>query len=320
MNLSIALCTYNATAYLSEQLASIAAQTRLPDELVVCDDCSGDATAAAVRQFAARAPFEVRLEVNDRNLGTAANFAKAAGLCRGRFIALCDQDDVWMPHKLQLLHDALVRHPRAGFAFSNARIVDRHRRPLGYNLWEAIRFPRSEQRRMNRGQAASVLLHRNVVTGATMAFRADYRDLLLPVAHGWLHDGWFALLLAAVADCVAVPEPLIEYRQHPGQQVGARKETLFQQFLRARSFGQEKYESIAANYAAARDRLAQCPMPLRDPGLLPAIERKVKHYGARTRMREEGTWRLPLILRELVWHHYTRFSTGWKSFAQDLLL
>lgn len=320
MSVSIALCTYNAAAYLAEQLESIAAQSCPPDELVVCDDRSSDATPAILQRFAASAPFRVRLEVNDCNLGSAANFAKAVALCRGDLIALADQDDFWMPHKLERLSAALAAAPRAGFAMSDAVVVDRNRRPLGYRLWQAIRFSRADQWRMNHGQAATVLLHRNVVTGATMIFRAALREMLLPVPDGWVHDGWFALLLSAVADCVAIAEPLIEYRQHPTQQIGAMRENLYQQYLRSRKQPSDRYEAIAANYAAAGARLAQFRDRLPDSDLLVAIDWKVSHYQARARMRAQHAWRLPIILRELSRRHYTRFSMGWKSLAQDLFL
>ncbi len=98
--ISVAICTYNGEKYLSEQLASIAAQTRLPDEMVVCDDCSSDATPDLVEEFARSAPFPVRFFRNPINLRSTKNFEHAIALCDGDFIALCDQDDIWLPEKL----------------------------------------------------------------------------------------------------------------------------------------------------------------------------------------------------------------------------
>ena len=71
------MCTYNGGRFLEEQLLSIAGQTRLPFELVVCDDHSTDATCKIVQAFAASAPFPVRLYVNERNLGSTKNFEHA---------------------------------------------------------------------------------------------------------------------------------------------------------------------------------------------------------------------------------------------------
>src|SRR4029077_8380451 len=112
--LSIAMCTYNGARFLPEQLESIAAQTRLPDELVVCDDGSADESAEIVRNFGKNAPFPVRLELNEKNLGATKNFEKAIGLCQGDLISLADQDDVWKPQKLSKLWLVFQENPGAG--------------------------------------------------------------------------------------------------------------------------------------------------------------------------------------------------------------
>lgn len=319
-SVSVAMATWCGAAYLAEQLASIAAQSRLPDELVVCDDRSTDETAAIVRRFAATAPFEVRLEINDRQLGVADNFSRAVSLCHGDWVLLADQDDVWMPHKVEALLEAVTSRPEIGLAFSDAVLVDEARTPLGDRLWSSLGFSRAEQRQVNAGQALRVLLKRNVVTGATAIFRRAWRDLLFPVAPGWVHDGWFALLIAAVADCVAVPEPLIEYRQHARQQIGARRRSLYQQYLRAKQMGPGRFDAVADSYAAARDRLFLFRDRLRDGRLIEQLEEKVRHFRVRSQIHNSRVWRLPLVVHELAACHYLRYSSGWRSLAQDLLL
>jgi len=320
MDVSVAMGTYQGAAYLAEQLASIAAQTRLPGELVVSDDGSADDTAAIVRRFAADAPFPVRLEISSQNVGVRENFARAVGLCRGRCIVLADQDDVWMPDRIRILAQALAGDPHAGFAFSDAELVDSARRPLGRRLWESIRFGRHEQRRVARARPFDVLLRHNVVTGATMAFRAEYRDLVLPIPAGWVHDGWFALLISAVARCVAIPEPLVEYRQHSGQQIGARRRTLREDYLRVKARTAADFQAIAEAYAAARSRLLGSGRALGDGRTIARLDGKIEHFRAKARMRTRRAWRLPLVLRELAACHYLRYSTGWRSLAQDLFL
>src|ERR1700721_581226 len=113
MNLSIALCTYNGERFLPEQLRSIGEQSRLPDELVGCDDASTDRTLGIIEDFARQAPFPVRIEVNAANSGSTPNFAKAIGMCKGDSIVLADQDDVWVPSKLAALETALTFNPEA---------------------------------------------------------------------------------------------------------------------------------------------------------------------------------------------------------------
>ena len=74
--ISVALCTYNGERFLWEQLESLARQTQLPDELVVCDDCSTDHTVDLVHKFALTAPFKVRVFVNEQQAGVTKNFEK----------------------------------------------------------------------------------------------------------------------------------------------------------------------------------------------------------------------------------------------------
>jgi len=320
MNISVAMCTFNGARHLTEQLESIAAQSRLPEELVVCDDQSADATVNIVRQFAARAPFEVQLCQNDGRLGAAANFAKAIGLCRGRLILLADQDDVWLPEKVHRIDCALSETPAAAFAMSDAALVDPERRPLRCRLWKMLRFSPRLQRQASRGRAFDVLLRRNVVTGATLAFRAEYRELLLPIPPGWVHDAWIGLLLSAVARCALIPQPLIEYRQHASQQIGENRSSFYQQYLRGRRQTGPVLETIADNYAAAQKRLMQFQDRLPDAAVLAALQAKVDHYRAKVSMRRASACRLPIIARELLRRHYSRYSQGWRSLAQDLFL
>src|SRR6266550_1879624 len=130
------MCTYNGSLYLREQLDSIMRQTRLPDELVICDDCSVDETRQIIEDFASVAPFPVHLHVNEQNLGSTKNFEKAISLCEGDAIALADQDDVWNPFKLDRIETVLNSSPKVGLVFSDAEVVDEKLKPLGYNLWQ----------------------------------------------------------------------------------------------------------------------------------------------------------------------------------------
>lgn len=319
LHISVALCTYNGHAYLAEQLASIAAQARLPDELIVCDDRSNDDTPRLLADFAACARFPVRVVVNSENLGSTANFAKAISLCQGDIIALSDQDDVWLPHKLDTVERHFHRNPDSGFVFSDATMVDQNRAPLGYTLWEAVAFGAAAQQQVAEGHAFEYLLRRYMVTGATLAFRSEYRDVLLPIPGTWVHDGWIALVISAFAPPSLIAEPLIEYRQHARQQIGEQRRGLYGQYLLARSMGLAYFRREFEAYFAAYERLSTATQPAVAPEKLAALHRKAEHCRQRLRMREETRLRrLPRIAGELP--RYGRYSLGWKSLAQDLFL
>src|SRR6478672_9070821 len=139
MTVSVALCTFNGAAHLPDQLGSIAAQRRLPDELVVRDDASSDGTCGVIRAFAARVPFPVRFEVNAHRLGSTRNFDRAIAACSGEIIALCDQDDIWRDDKLRLL-ERRFQDDSIGLVFSDADIVDAALIPAGERLWPSVGF------------------------------------------------------------------------------------------------------------------------------------------------------------------------------------
>ncbi len=130
MKISVAMCTFNGAQYLGEQLASLLAQIRLPDELIICDDGSRDNTCDILRAFAGKVPFEIHIHVNETTLGSTKNFEKIISLCSGDIIALSDQDDVWYPQKLSLIEQAFLQNPQMGGVFTNAEIVDQNLEPL----------------------------------------------------------------------------------------------------------------------------------------------------------------------------------------------
>ena len=218
MQISVALATYNGERYLQELLDSIAKQTRLPDELIAYDDASSDQTMAILEKFSRSVPFSVHIEQNPQNVGSTRNFEKAIRNCSGDVIALCDQDDYWRPEKLALIEETLEANPEKGLVFSDAGLVDDHLHSLNKTMWEHIGLVASLQARIQTPEAFSMLLKRRYVTGATMAFRASFRDGVLPISPHWVHDGWISINIAAHSTFALIPRPLIQYRQHAANQ------------------------------------------------------------------------------------------------------
>src|SRR5262249_14870055 len=185
-------------------------------------------------------------------------------------------------------------------------------------LWDALRFGRHERRRFADGAAFELLLRRYRVTGATMAFRTRFKDLVLPMPYQWIHDAWVALLISAVASGLPIGEVLLKYRQHTGQQIGEKKRGLYAQYRVARTISQSSYRAVAERYAQARERLQSLPGVAADR--IDRLAAKIEHFQRRTRMRDPGAWRLPAILGEAWQGNYAHYSYGWKSIAQDLFL
>jgi glycosyltransferase involved in cell wall biosynthesis len=222
--ISVALCTYNGSRFLREQLDSIARQTFLPSEIVVCDDRSTDDTLATLEQFRSTAPFPVRIVQNAERLGSTRNFEQAIRLATGEFIALCDQDDRWLPAKLQRMHDALKADPFLGGVFSDAYLIDQDSHRIGTCLFEKHKFGSEKQRTFLSNPAGTLLKH-PIVTGSTLVFRAQALRYSLPIPESWVHDGWLAWMISLHSRMALIPEPLIEYRVHAGQQLGVGNST-----------------------------------------------------------------------------------------------
>ncbi|MBI5288433.1 MAG: glycosyltransferase, partial [Chloroflexi bacterium] len=212
--ISVALCTHNGERYLRAQLESIAAQSLLPAEVVACDDGSTDRTVDILESFAGEAPFPVRVARNARRFGPAKNYEQAIGRCSGDFIALADQDDMWLPAKLQRLTDAIEREG-AAYAFSDARLIDADGRVVAGKTLLARRFaPARIERAFRDHRELDLLLKRDFIYGTTLMFRSEYRELVLPIGAAWSHDTWIVNVLALMGYSgapVPYPERVLAY-------------------------------------------------------------------------------------------------------------
>jgi glycosyltransferase involved in cell wall biosynthesis len=324
---SVAMCTFNGARYLPQQLESIAAQTRPPGELVVCDDRSTDDTPRVLEEFARRAPFPVRVEVNEGNLGSTRNFAKAVGLCRRELIALSDQDDVWAPEKLERVGRVFDARAGVGLVFTDAELVDEELRPLGHRLWERVAFDEAARRLVRTGRALDVLLPGWTATGATMAFRAAFVPLVLDIPDDlpMIHDGWIALVVAAVAEVAYLDEPLIRYRQHPRQQVGAPEKAggpappAGLSDIRGALGRRNSYAELIRIAERVRGRLLERRGQFADAGALGRLDARLRHLRSRESLPEGRLARLPGILGELLSRRYSLYSNGLYSAVKDFL-
>jgi glycosyltransferase involved in cell wall biosynthesis len=219
-SISVAMCSYNMAAFIEEQLASLVRQTRLPDELIVCDDASIDGTLDIVRAFAARAPFDVRIVRNESRLGCNKNFEQAISLCGGDVIFLCDHDDVWREQKIAVLLDRM-RDESVGAAFGDADVVSADLTSCGFTLWDTCNFNRDRRRRFAAGEQFAELIVNNVVQGAAAAFRSSFRSAITPIPLEWQHDYWIALIVSAHARINFTESCVLDYRQHGGNLIGA---------------------------------------------------------------------------------------------------
>ena len=313
---SVAMCTYNGSRFLPDQLSSIAEQSSLPDELVICDDGSTDASAQIVSDFAEKAPFQVNFVENASRLGSTRNFEKALGLCRGDLIALSDQDDLWNPQKLASLAGNLEVNPDVGGIFSDAELIDENSTQIGHRLWERKHFSPQTDALTMEGMIA-VLLKENVVTGATMMIRRSLLPILLPVDPLWIHDGWIAWMLVLYSKLGFVRTPLTYYRVHDSQQVGADSRSLGETIANGRNAESTHFVNFAWQFKALCDHWTAMPGSKFDERRL-LLEGKIRHMYMRAQLSRNRPSRGLQILRAS--NDYNRYSRGIASMLRDLVI
>jgi glycosyltransferase involved in cell wall biosynthesis len=312
--ISIALAVYNGERFISEQLESFVYETRLPDELVVTDNCSTDRTAEIVQDFAAHAPFPVRFYVNNENAGVGKNFDRAISECTGDIIFLSDGDDIWYPDKLRLMEQALEKSPEADLVACEADVVDEDLQPCGYTTSSLRRF----QRPPFSDLPPSFL-------GNSLAFRARLKSVILPIPSSSIflkghHDTWLGLVtLAWGGGVLSIPRPLQAWRQHRTQQSGGFPRPPKAKLVR----GSELLdEPLAVMLAELEARIESPDQKMRsvDRRVLQELREFVTHLKTRARLPASRPRRLPIVIKELAGHRYSRYSSGVLSAIKDLVL
>ena len=123
MTLSVAMCTYNGSKFIQDQLNSIINQSRLIDEIIIYDDCSTDATVAIINEYIEKHPGLIQLFQNKKNLKSTKNFENAISQCTGEYIFLADQDDVWDYYKVEKIIAKFEGNETLEGIFTNGKLM-----------------------------------------------------------------------------------------------------------------------------------------------------------------------------------------------------
>ena len=206
--ISVAMATYNGARWLRAQLDSFAAQTRLPDELVVTDDGSTDGTPDVVAAFAATAPFPVRFVRNPVRLGFNGNFAHAIGLTTGDIVFISDQDDAWYPDKVERVAALMDETPGCLCVVNDQAIADAEGRETGGTVLGNVRA-------LGRPDTW-------YGPGCCTAFSRALMPVLAPMPGDVVaYDHWINTLADAMGTRRVLDVPLQMYRRHGGNASGS---------------------------------------------------------------------------------------------------
>jgi glycosyltransferase involved in cell wall biosynthesis len=316
------LCTYNGERYLKQQLDSLLAQSRLPGKIVAVDDESTDTSWEILRAFAEQARrrgITVDAQRNRNNLGYVRNFEMALQRAGTDVIFVCDQDDVWYPDKLTVMHECFTADPDLLMLHSDARLVEAHLDDLGCSLFDALELGADELQRVHDGCGFDVLLRRCIVTGATMAFRSDLLAYAVPFGDGWIHDEWLAIVASAIGKIDVVERSMIDYRQHDANQRGMSRRTLD---VKVRAIALSRAELLsndARRMESLQQRLRMLPVAV-EKNLPARVQDKLEHTRFRIHVTDTARIkRISPILKEAASGRYRRYGAGIRSVLRDLM-
>lgn len=321
---SVALCAYNGATFIREQVASILSQTVLPIQIVLSDDASVDGTiqefTAAVERATRSRPDVANIAIvilrNESPLGVTKNFEQAISHCVGDLIALSDQDDLWVSHRLESMVQEFENDLELLLLFTDSRLVDGGGQPLGYSTFQALGVTAQEEQLVHDGRALEIFVRRNLVTGATTVFRKDLFEKAAPFPGSWVHDEWLGIVAAAVGRVDFLAEPLVDYRQHASNEIGAKKLNWRHYIGRIVFPRTERNERLflRAKNMAGHPFFESGSLSLRE-----VANEKLAHEIARQALPASRLKRIGRVFAEIRTGRYRRFGLGAQDIVRDLL-
>lgn len=207
--ISVVIATYNGERFICKQINSILEQTYPNIEIIVIDDCSTDNTVDLLKKYDLIYP-NFFLHINETNLGYIKNFEKGMLLTNGDLIAPCDQDDIWLPHKLQTLYNHMGNY---SMVYSDSILIDDTDSSLHKKMSDI----------KNQIAYSSCLMYTigAWAPGHSMLFNKTLIDKCLPFPSLVTHDFWLGFVATCFSKIQYVKEPLVLYRQHDNNAIGA---------------------------------------------------------------------------------------------------
>lgn len=207
------MTTYNGEKYLREQLTSIVNQSYKDIEIIICDDCSKDNTTKIINEFLS-SDKRIFLYQNKQNLGFKKNFEKAISLCKGEYIALSDQDDIWDVNHIQKLYDKIGNNY---LVCGNNELVNENGISKGLTFFESNLFNINVYK-SNEDIFKKIMFSGNCFQGASMLIKTEFAKKILPIPQNVkYHDIWLVSNACYIDKFITTNDIVTYYRQHQAQ-------------------------------------------------------------------------------------------------------
>lgn len=230
----ILMSTYNGEKYIEEQINSLLAQSYTNWQLIIRDDYSTDNTSQIIDIFQKKYPQKIFvIKDNLKNLGVTQSFFVLMQNSKADYLMFCDQDDVWLPDKIKLTleeilklekNKQLISHP--ALVFSDLKVVNESLKPITDSFWRIMSINPNNAKQINK------IIVRNSVTGCTMMINKPLKNLIEEIPQtALIHDWWITLTACLFAQISYINKPTILYRQHNNNVMGLGKKTKIKQLL-----------------------------------------------------------------------------------------
>ena len=220
--IEVILPTFNGALYLEEQVDSIWSQTLRPIRLIINDDCSTDGTQDLIYKLYCKYGSWISYQFSEVRLGLTQNVNILLARCTENYIAFADQDDVWLPSKLEKSYSSMLyleQHYGVNLpllTYSDLQLIDSDGISLGSTFYrnEAIDPYKS---------SVKLLTHTNVVVGCTMLINRNLLNKAYPIPReSTMHDHWLAIVASYFGKILFLDYATVKYRQHSANTVGSK--------------------------------------------------------------------------------------------------
>lgn len=218
--IAILMSAYNGATYIREQIDSLLLQTYKDFEVHIRVDGSTDGTTEIVKEYAGKYPEKIKhVDISGDNLGCGQSFMWLLEHTEADYYMYCDQDDVWLPTKVEETLAKMKEHDPTGHknvpcvVFTDAEVVDSEMNTMFDSLWKSNHRHPEDAKDVYR-----YAVYRQAALGCTMMFNNETRRLAIRVKmfpDRWgQHDRLLIYLCAKLGEVDYLSKPLIKYRQH----------------------------------------------------------------------------------------------------------
>lgn len=208
------IATYNGEKFLEEQLYSIVYQSRIPDEIIIIDDCSKDNTAIIIKDFVNKFNNYINIKFlrNEKNMGVVKTFQTGITLCSNDIIFLADQDDIWLKNKVERILKVFYERRAIDVIAHGFTLIDHKGKIISDRV-----YPFKKEGKISFNKIIKI----NKFPGCTMAFKSSFKKYFQCIPSGiYIHD-WYIAVLAAISNGLYYYNiPLIKYRLHSNNTIG----------------------------------------------------------------------------------------------------